>query len=61
MNALTFVHLQRILPEMREFLEQLKSRVVVGLVGGSDLAKIEEQMTLNGNGDGESFLKNSQQ
>ncbi len=46
---------------MREFLEQLKSRVVVGLVGGSDLAKIEEQMTLNGNGDGESFLKNSQQ
>ena len=37
---------------MREFLETLKTRVVVGLVGGSDLPKITEQMTLNGGGDG---------
>ena len=49
---ISVVDLQKILPEMREFLETLKTQVVVGLVGGSDLPKITEQMTLNGGGDG---------
>jgi len=31
-------------PKMKAVLEQLKSKVTVGLVGGSDLSKIEEQM-----------------
>ncbi|ESP03112.1 hypothetical protein LOTGIDRAFT_171717 [Lottia gigantea] len=35
---------QVITPEMEEFLEKLKTKVVVGLVGGSDLVKIVEQM-----------------
>ena len=30
--------------EMNEFLEKLKQKCHVGLVGGSDLAKIEEQL-----------------
>jgi phosphomannomutase len=34
----------RISPEMEEFLRDLRSRVSVGLVGGSDLSKIAEQM-----------------
>ena len=34
----------RITPEMDDFLRALKSKVSVGLVGGSDLAKIAEQM-----------------
>ncbi len=29
---------------MEEFLEKLKSKVTVGLVGGSDLPKILEQL-----------------
>ncbi|KAK6170527.1 hypothetical protein SNE40_018901 [Patella caerulea] len=35
---------QVIKPEMEEFLDKLKTRVAVGLVGGSDLVKIMEQM-----------------
>lgn len=31
--------------EMEQFLEKLKQKVVVGLVGGSDINKIAEQMT----------------
>ncbi|XP_033741800.1 phosphomannomutase 2-like [Pecten maximus] len=34
----------KICPDMEEFLKKLKSKVHVGLVGGSDLVKIEEQM-----------------
>eukprot|EP00730_Choanoeca_flexa_P005845 TRINITY_DN12032_c0_g1_i1.p2 TRINITY_DN12032_c0_g1~~TRINITY_DN12032_c0_g1_i1.p2 ORF type:complete len:256 (+),score=82.34 TRINITY_DN12032_c0_g1_i1:104-871(+) len=30
--------------EMREFMARVRSKVVIGLVGGSDLVKIEEQM-----------------
>lgn len=30
--------------EMKEFLQKLRRKVVIGLVGGSDLVKIEEQM-----------------
>lgn len=29
---------------MAEFLEQLRTRVRVGVVGGSDLSKIKEQL-----------------
>jgi phosphomannomutase len=35
---------QIITPEIDQFLEQLKTRVQVGLVGGSDLVKISEQL-----------------
>ncbi|XP_060063395.1 phosphomannomutase 2-like [Ylistrum balloti] len=34
----------KVLPDMEEFLQKLKSKVHVALVGGSDLVKIEEQM-----------------
>lgn len=30
--------------EMKKFLEALRKKVVIGLVGGSDLVKIEEQL-----------------
>ena len=30
--------------EMKDFLQQLKEKVVVGIVGGSDLPKQQEQM-----------------
>lgn len=35
---------QKATPEMLEFLQQLKTRVRVGVVGGSDLCKIKEQL-----------------
>ncbi|CAH1794777.1 unnamed protein product [Owenia fusiformis] len=35
---------KQVLPDMEAFLEKLSQRVVVGLVGGSDLKKIAEQM-----------------
>lgn len=35
---------QRITPDLEEFLQKLKNKVSVGLVGGSDLAKIAWQM-----------------
>ncbi|EGD83221.1 phosphomannomutase 2 [Salpingoeca rosetta] len=31
-------------PEMKEFMEKLRKKCAIGLVGGSDLNKIEEQM-----------------
>lgn len=31
-------------PNMEEFMERLKQKVTVGLVGGSDLVKILEQL-----------------
>ena len=34
----------RIEPQMEEFLKNLMQKVSIGLVGGSDLAKIDEQM-----------------
>ena len=34
-------------PDMKEFIGQLRSRVVVGIVGGSDLVKQQEQMGHN--------------
>lgn len=36
--------LQKIDKATEDFLQKLKSRVLVGLVGGSDLVKIAEQM-----------------
>jgi hypothetical protein len=38
------IEFQKITPEMTKFLEKLKERVPVALVGGSDLVKIAEQM-----------------
>ena len=36
--------LQKILPEVETFLQKLRAKVPVALVGGSDLCKISEQM-----------------
>ncbi|KAH9995604.1 eukaryotic phosphomannomutase [Russula vinacea] len=36
-------------PEMLELLKELRKKLVIGFVGGSDLVKITEQLTLNGN------------
>lgn len=38
---------QRVTPEMDDFLQQLRRRVRVGVVGGSDLIKIREQLGNN--------------
>ena len=35
---------QTVLPEMLEFMMELKKHVTVGIVGGSDLSKIKEQL-----------------
>ncbi|XP_059191163.1 phosphomannomutase 2 [Centropristis striata] len=35
---------QRVTPNMTEFLEKLRTRLRVGVVGGSDLCKIKEQL-----------------
>ena len=36
--------LQVITPDMKEFILRLKEKAVIGIVGGSDLPKMEEQM-----------------
>jgi Eukaryotic phosphomannomutase len=41
--------LQSASPEMLELLKELRKKLVIGFVGGSDLVKITEQLTLNGN------------
>ena len=46
--------LQRVTEEMENFLQELKSKVKVALVGGSDLVKIAEQM---GGDDGKSEFR----
>lgn len=43
---------QVITSEMKEFLLHLKEKAVIGIVGGSDLVKMEEQMGGDG-GEGE--------
>ena len=43
-SLLTRAHGQVITPEMKAFMGRLRQKVVIGLVGGSDLVKIEEQM-----------------
>ena len=48
--------LQRIGPETEACLQELKKKVVVGLVGGSDLVKISEQMSM-GDQDGKTYRK----
>jgi len=35
--------------EMLELLKELRKKVVIGFVGGSDLVKITEQLTVMGN------------
>jgi Eukaryotic phosphomannomutase len=41
--------LQSASPEMLELLKELRKKLAIGFVGGSDLAKITEQLTVNGN------------
>ena len=43
---------QCVTPDIAEFLEKLKTRVRVGVVGGSDLIKIKEQLGSDGEGYG---------
>lgn len=40
--------LQVVTPDMADFLQRLKTRVRVGVVGGSDLVKIKEQLGADG-------------
>ncbi len=42
--SMTIVTIQRATPEMKQFLKELKDRVVIGVVGGSDLVKAKEQL-----------------
>jgi phosphomannomutase len=46
---------QRATPDMLEFLKQLRSRVNIGMVGGSDLVKQQEQLGSDGARDFPSF------
>jgi len=39
---------QKVTPEMVKFLGELRQRVTIGFVGGSDFAKISEQLTVDG-------------
>lgn len=48
--------LQLVTPEMAAFLEKLRTRVRVGVVGGSDLAKIKEQLGADGDLDAQLYL-----
>lgn len=44
-----FVHLLKAIePEMKAFMARFRQKCVIGLVGGSDLGKIEEQMDNTG-------------
>ena len=49
--SLSLFLLQVIKPEMKAYLAELRKRIVIGVVGGSDKAKQEEQM----GGDGRKF------
>ena len=42
--SLSLSFLKVIKPEMKAYLAELRKRVVIGVVGGSDKAKQEEQM-----------------
>ncbi len=44
-------------PEMVALVEDLQKKVVVGLIGGSDLKKIQEQMATMGDSKGHSMLE----
>jgi phosphomannomutase len=48
---------QQVTAEMVKFLGELKKKVTIGFVGGSDLVKISEQLTVNG-GNGRHFTNN---
>lgn len=39
---------QHVTPDMQQFLQRLRARVRVGVVGGSDLNKIKEQLGEDG-------------
>jgi phosphomannomutase len=41
--------LQKGTPEMLELLKELRKKLVIGFVGGSDLVKITDQLTIAGN------------
>ena len=54
LSLCTFSMIKVIKPEMKQFLQDLRKIATIGIVGGSDKAKQEEQM----GGDG-TILKNS--
>lgn len=43
-RALVLLFHQKIDPEVAEFLQELRKRVMIGVVGGSDYSKIAEQL-----------------
>lgn len=43
-ESLFFCFHQKIEPEIAEFLQELRKRVMIGVVGGSDYSKIAEQL-----------------
>jgi hypothetical protein len=40
--------MQKVSPEMLALLRDLRKKVAIGFVGGSDLVKINEQLSVNG-------------
>jgi len=40
---------QKVSVEMLELLKELRKKVAIGFVGGSDLVKITDQLSLTGN------------
>ncbi|KAI9464604.1 eukaryotic phosphomannomutase [Lactarius psammicola] len=40
---------QAVSPEMLQLLKELRKKIVIGFVGGSDLVKISEQLSVSGN------------
>lgn len=44
----SITHTQKVTGEMRSFLRELRKRVPIAIVGGSDLSKIKEQMGADG-------------
>ena len=46
--AVTSADIQDVSPEMLALLQELRKKVVIGFVGGSDLAKQQEQLGVNG-------------
>lgn len=53
-NCIFLCEMQKITKEMDDFLQKLRQKVKIGVVGGSDFEKVQEQL---GN-DGELYIAN---
>lgn len=53
-TCIFFCEMQKITKEMDDFLQKLRQKVKIGVVGGSDFEKVQEQL---GN-DGELYIAN---